>query len=312
MKIFGLTLIFCVLGLISRGQSGFDEFIKLFPELKWNDLPEDITKLHNDHLINYELANENMWSDSHTDLEKKTLNLSYSTPAPHVKIENNRFIKYRGGYHGLYGEGPREGDSLLFKNTIKPLARVHIGDDIVLLILHYRFLDLDKGILDSYEAFTFRMSDEKMISAINFYDEKCFSFIEKDRMVSCFVTMDFYKESGQGDDEGYEYESECKLVYRIEDDGYFRELSFQKAEEEGNLFYGKIIDSDGWSNVREKPNVKSKTLYRATNENFVYVEKIEYSNWYRILSYFSLENSKEINRGGFIHNSRVKKVDNMQ
>jgi hypothetical protein len=74
-----------------------------------------------------------------------------------------------------------------------------------------------------------------------------------------------------------------------------------------------ISDADGYTNVRENPDVSSSILFKILkNEPFFIVDELVSDNWYRIAFYKHLNKFGFIDRNyeneGFIHKSRVKIV----
>jgi hypothetical protein len=67
-----------------------------------------------------------------------------------------------------------------------------------------------------------------------------------------------------------------------------------------------INDSDGYTNVREKPDVKSSVLYKIyTNRPFYIITDVINDNWYKISLY---DINEKIHEDGYIHKSRVRIV----
>ncbi|CAL2055677.1 hypothetical protein T190820D02B_10198 [Tenacibaculum sp. 190524A05c] len=82
-----------------------------------------------------------------------------------------------------------------------------------------------------------------------------------------------------------------------------------------NIAYGQLAiikDVDGYTNVRELPNIDSKIIYKLTeSEVFIFElpEENKDSNWIPVFiskNKYSLGNSKSLNYlEGFIHKSRL-------
>lgn len=68
----------------------------------------------------------------------------------------------------------------------------------------------------------------------------------------------------------------------------------------------KIVDSDGYVNVRSKPDSRSKILYTIPSNKLMGIKMIENSQWAQIIKrpsdWFN-------NKSGYIHISRIKEVD---
>ena len=64
----------------------------------------------------------------------------------------------------------------------------------------------------------------------------------------------------------------------------------------------EIIDVDGYTNVREKPNSKAKILYTIKEKERFVIDGYSCGGWYRVI--FVNNNLQP----GWIHKSRVKKL----
>ncbi|PNK59492.1 SH3 domain-containing protein [Psychrobacter sp. FDAARGOS_221] len=70
--------------------------------------------------------------------------------------------------------------------------------------------------------------------------------------------------------------------------------------------FGKIVDADGYVNVRQAPSNSGKILGRITSGKFVYVYDDEtYDSW--LYGYPQFDPNNELN--GYIHHSRVRFID---
>lgn len=307
INILNRRFVLCLLllsnfSIMVKAQSEFRTFLESFTEYKWEELIGPSKYLEIKDTINFEYANRNMWHE-HSNIERETKSLSYATPAPHIRINGGEYAKYHHGFHGFYNKGIKTSDGFI-KSNLYTVARVSLSKNFVLLILKYEYYDPEEGYSSSIEAFTFRLNDEQMLSAINLTNTAQ-TFIEKDRTITSFEYYDVPTDDPEND-EGY-IRYRCKKVYKIDDDGYFNQIRFEESERDGYLYLGKINDTDGWSYVRETPDNNSAVLYKVLNDKFVYVEKLKNSSWCRILMYKeSNDNRKE---GGYIHSSRVNRLN---
>nr|WP_321450584.1 SH3 domain-containing protein [uncultured Carboxylicivirga sp.] len=297
------TIFLCNFNLSIIAQSEFRNFINSFKEYKWDELTGPSRYLNVKDTINYEYANRNMWGEHTAKYRQQTVNLSYPTKAPHIRNIEGKYAEYHNGFHGLYNNGIKTSDGFI-KSNLYSIGKIYITEDIVLLILKYEYYDPEEGHSSSIEAFTFRISDEQMISAINLTNTAR-TFIEKNETITSYEDY-YFPTDDPSIDEGY-VESKCKIIYRIDNDGYFNQIVFEESEKEGYLYLGKINDVDGWANVRETPDLNSAVLYKAINGKYVYVEKLKDSNWCRILMYKESRDNRKV--GGYIHESRVKKIE---
>lgn len=67
----------------------------------------------------------------------------------------------------------------------------------------------------------------------------------------------------------------------------------------------EIQDKDGFVNVREAPNKNAKIMYRIKEKEKFIIESEDCNGWYRVIM------CGENTDGGWIHNSRVKKLKTM-
>jgi len=304
MKIKTLFL-FALISSNLFAQSEFENFINLFPKHEWYELDSVIDLFRQKAIIidtiSPTLANKNMWGE-HNDIQRPTRYRTYTTPAPHIRVDSNQYLKYHGGIHGKYSSDSNH------DNLIAPLARVEFGDDIVMIVLFYKVFDPDLGTIDGYryfkEAYTFRRNDEQMLSAINLTGYPIDALIlEQDTTV---VSYEYYPDPE--DTDPVPNELVCKVVYKLDKDGYFHQISFETSQQEGNYFLGRVQDADGYTNVREAPNVKSEVLYQVPSGiSTVSVEKIPNTNWGKVvICVIKRDEAITYKQGGYIHLSRVK------
>lgn len=284
-------------------QITFRDFINLFPEYRWEEIPEDVRDLEKGIPIDIDKANEFMWG-KHASLSIKTVNYSYLRNAPHYMNNDGSFDK---GDEGMYDKTTICGDSISI-STIQPLGKINVSSDIRLLLLFYRYCDSEIGWVEFYEAYTYRLSDEQLLSSLcllnNKKNELCISFRQSNRLYNLYNTR-FNSKKTSGD----EYEEEktiYKISYKLRDDGYFQQIENIDAEKSGLVFWAKVNDNEGWANIREKPLIESPVLYKAINEHFILLEKLKNLNWYKVIYY---NNTKHEYHTGYIHSSRIVKIN---
>jgi hypothetical protein len=122
-----------------------------------------------------------------------------------------------------------------------------------------------------------------------------------------------------------------KYTFLLDSTGYFKTLKIQvyacdyipkaldnfSMEEVINFSAGEILkafinDPDGYTNVREKPDISSSVLFTINkDEPFYIITDIVNDNWYAIALYQTKDKSGKIEKSyekGYIHTSRVKIV----
>ena len=90
-----------------------------------------------------------------------------------------------------------------------------------------------------------------------------------------------------------------RYVYKIASDGFLTEISEEKNIPE--FTWKTVVDSDGYVNVRNNPNVKSEILYTIPGKTQVLCHQLKDSNWVEVIE---IKGSNRI--GGYVHNSRLK------
>ncbi|CAL2092043.1 SH3 domain-containing protein [Tenacibaculum sp. 190524A05c] len=63
---------------------------------------------------------------------------------------------------------------------------------------------------------------------------------------------------------------------------------------------GRINDPDGYTNVREKPSITSKVVFKILSKEYFYYEKTDNKNWYKLINMDG--------KSGYIHKSRVEHI----
>lgn len=274
-------------------------FVEMFPEYNFNDLPEDIRTLKKVKSADIDIANQFMWAD-HASIRKQTIGYSYLRKAPHYMLEDGSFDK---GVQGMFSRETKNRNGKIILSSLYPLAKIKIVENITMLLIYYRtWSPEDEDWLEFYEAYTYRLSDEKLLSAICLWTNKkfCISFKKKDNTFELFEEL-YYTTDGESESKS----SISKIIYKIRDDGYFQQVINTDIEQLGIGFWATINDKDGYSNVREKPQINSSILYTIKDEGIVFLEKTEFSNWYRVICH--VKDDKTEHHGGYIHESRIRK-----
>lgn len=74
--------------------------------------------------------------------------------------------------------------------------------------------------------------------------------------------------------------------------------------------YAKIVDKDGYCNLREMPNSKGKIIKILKSNNIVFISNLGNDNqeWSKVVFQDFFKNTKSKKIEGFVHNSRLKKI----
>lgn len=91
------------------------------------------------------------------------------------------------------------------------------------------------------------------------------------------------------------YNVNVKIEYQIQDDGILREVALSTI----GLY--EVVDKDGYVNVREKPDAKSKILYTIESGSIITSHTENGSKWEQVIS---IEGSDK--QGGYVHSSRLR------
>lgn len=73
--------------------------------------------------------------------------------------------------------------------------------------------------------------------------------------------------------------------------------------------FAKIIDKDGYVNLRSSANVKSKIIGQIKSSEIVFISDDENENWSQIRYEYKKGNVFSEEQSGYIHNSKLKKID---
>lgn len=296
-----LVLFFiCLCNISTLAQTEFEKFVNLFPKCEWKEIDlECLQREKTGNPINPELANTNMWG-KHSSIRKQLKYQSYTSPSPHIRVDRDNYLKYHNGFHGEFNSNQD------FKSTLIPLVRIEFNANIVLLVLYYKFYDIEfNGYSATYEAYLFRKKDEKMLSAINFkgVPNATDAFLEKDTSIITYQLFD-----DPSDDDPNPNKIVCKVIYKIDDDGYFHQILFEDSERNGSYYGGIVKDENGIVDVRKDPSINSVVLYHIPDGSYVYIDKLKDNLWGRI-TLCQIGNGKEIifKQGGYIPLSKIKK-----
>ncbi|WMJ75147.1 SH3 domain-containing protein [Cytophagaceae bacterium ABcell3] len=286
-------------------QESINQFIEIFPQYKWDDLPEMIYNLPLGDKLDIDKANEFMWDDKAVADRKKVTNYSWAVKGPHYITVDGSYAKSElGRFHKKSGFPDKP------YNNLFALGRVDINPEIVLLILYYDGFDWEAGYLKYFDIYSYNRKQGKFISATSISR----SVIDKDFTFTQYDTFYDFNEELQDMEEYF-----VEIKYSLNSEGYFQQTSIQKVQEISSIFRTKVNDTDGWVNVREKPNINSKVVFKVKDEKYLLVEDIDNKDWYRVievclcalkgdipLDVFNDGNKKLIMlTGGYIHKSRV-------
>jgi len=90
------------------------------------------------------------------------------------------------------------------------------------------------------------------------------------------------------------YSVNVQIDYQLMDDGVLKQIK------KLNIGQYEVVDQDGYVNVRERPDGKSKVLYTIESGSVVNASSESGSNWYKIIS---IEGDDK--KGGYVHSSRL-------
>lgn len=91
------------------------------------------------------------------------------------------------------------------------------------------------------------------------------------------------------------YGVNVKIDYQLQDDGILKEVAKSITGQY------EVVDNDGYVNVREKPDAKSKILYTIESGSVIISHSENGSKWEEVIS---IEDSDK--KGGYIHSSRLR------
>ena len=301
-------------------KTEFMQFLTRFPKKEWKDLESirlsNIKESHSQYdTIPILIANRNMWYDETYNHVKNKKDVGYKygpLPPPHYRTIDGRF--YNEGRIGIfsnargwyYNEQKQEWLPSDEYNQVYPLAQIDLYDDVVMLVVGYKYMGNNPTHEYCIDAYTYIKSTQQMRSAIvlseDYVDwrEYEIAMVKNDTSI-----VSFYFKYKEQEDDDYPILIKGELMVkklRINKDGYLTIMS------ESDVNYGMINDSDGYTNVREEPNTKSKIIDTIPSESLVYYKVLPNSQWYSMLYLMqTIEGQstlKEVH--GYIHKSRVK------
>lgn len=288
--------IICVLGLMFSvnlySKSEFDDFLNKFPAVTWTQLDSliqekwETKKMKN--LISLSEANRNIWYDDEVGISHVLRRKGDMLP-PYIRLNKKTYLTM--GYCGIFLTG-----------TVYPICKYYLSPNVVMLVVLYKFYDDEiSQIRCNIDAFTFDLKDEQMCSALCLYNYPhkgsdlspvYRAFLDNDHNITCLK----YTSSEDGPDELYVFK------YKLDVDGYIDGVDSYKSD----FVHAEIEDADGFVNLRESPNSKSKILTTISTGSFVVLEPIKNSNWYIVRDYPSKNVKNAIYRNGYIYRDRVK------
>lgn len=288
--------IISILGLMFSvnlySKSEFTNFLNRFPVVSWNQLDSLIqekweTKEMKD-FISLSEANRNIWYDDEAGVSHVLRRKGDMLP-PHIRL--NKKTYYTSGHCGIFLSG-----------KVSPICKYYLSTNVIMLVVLYKFYDDEiSQIRTNIDAFTFDLKDEQMCSALCLYNYPhkgsglspvYRAFLDNDHNITCLR----FSSSEEGPDELYVFK------YKLDVDGYIDGVDSYKSD----YVHAKIEDPDGYVNLRESPNTKSKVLTTIDSGSYVVLEPMKNSNWYILRDYPS-KNEKYIKyRNEYIYKDRVK------
>lgn len=297
--------------VVLNAQTEFENFISMFPDVTWTQLDSlvqlDWENIKVNNLMRSDYVNENMMSESHYEgNQQAAVNCYYTNICrpPFVKLSDGNFF-YTNDW-GKYDE-----DMFL-----SPIGKYKVNSNVVMLILLCKFVNLelvDYKYETHLEAYTFRLNDEQKLSALCIYlnpyraygavPTKCV-FFNPDSSITAFET---FFDTNRPVDGPEGYDTKIGINRYVFNDGYFK-ITYTDSDH-GDLKEGIVSDPDGYVNLREKPNTKSRVLTTVPSGTKVWVETIKNSNWC-ILRKYETKNGFCPIRFGFVYKNRIKFTGN--
>jgi hypothetical protein len=221
--------------------------------------------------INANKVNTYIYTDKYQGTNMPTWN--NKTVKPPVRMAwGGMYFKGDEGQYSNKADIKDENDSIItIYYHIYPLGRVHINDSICMVFLLYdgpaKEDPFEKNIY--YEAYTFNVLREKVLSSITLFRdaEIFFSYIREGHFIYIYIYEEY---EAIIDDDG---NTEMDIVYRtyqLRDDGYLQLINNDFLAENKKIVLFRVIDTDGYTNVREEPTTQSK--------NFIYNKKRTWRN----------------------------------
>lgn len=198
-----------------------------------------------------------------------------------IKGEDFRITKY--GYADC--EGMTVSDELFFEKTYA-LGQI---ENKKYKIFIARIESVRNTFIDLYVFDT----DGRIISFLDLYEDE--RYIKGDtRFVDSVFIKSKITNNGIIHYEENRYSVNVKIDYQLQDDGVLKEIK--------ELITGQyeVVDKDGYVNVRERPDGKSKVLYTIESGSIIKSRAENGSKWEEVID---IEGSDK--KGGYIHSSRL-------
>jgi hypothetical protein len=317
MKYTFLIICACLLHDRVDAQDTFGEFINSFPELAWNQIPEDVRNIKSSrNTMEPEKANTYIYSGKYRGEEKPVENNRTRKPPLRMAGDGSYFwADEEGRYSNQYSLNLNGRDTVIYYRMY-PLSRVRINDSICMIFLLYEGPGSDMGYGDNsygtnlyYEAYTFNTVRERVLSSITlFRDSKIFfSYIRQDRTVSIYQEYEYFKYYDESETDYDEISTIARRTYYLRDDGFFQLMNNEFLAEDRKIAEFTVIDDDGYTNVREQPTTASKVLYTIEEGYGGILEITDHPNWYQVIysSNGLARPGKDAHIRGWIHKSRI-------
>ncbi len=300
-------------------QQEFEKFLQRFSVCNWMDL-DSIRQLTPEDMIigdsiPIDVANRNMWYEgnkykpdcifNHVKNEKNTVNRPSwgELPPPLIRNIDGEYGSPHGGF-GLFSiqRGIKYDDKLNEwvpsdeYSKVYPLAQISLYKDIVAIIVLYKYMP-ESIFKYSIDLYTYTKSDQQMCSAMSIGGDCDISdvVINDDITIACKEWYDI-----DYNNDGSSLHINIDEKYHISEDGYITEIFLREP------FLGYVVDADGYVNVRESPDVKSKVLYTISSDSFVVCYPIEGTQWAEMWKYSDIKkDTVGIDVKGYIHLSRL-------
>lgn len=135
--------------------------------------------------------------------------------------------------------------------------------------------------------------DGVILSFVSLYEDEGFNSERKERIDTVYIRSKI-SNIGTVNYEENRYGVNVKIDYQLQDDGVLKEIK--------KLITGQyeVVDKDGYVNVRERPDGKSKVLYTIESGSVIKSRAENGSKWEEVIS---IEGSDK--KGGYIHSSRL-------
>ena len=184
-----------------------------------------------------------------------------------------------------YNDGTKEVDEEFYA---KKYALGYIENNKYnLFIVRYR--SVTNTIMDLY-VFD---KDGVILSFVSLYEDEGFNSERKERIDTVYIRSKI-SNNGIVNFEENRYGVNVKVDYQLMDDGVLKDIK--------KLITGQyeVVDKDGYVNVRERPDGKSKVLYTIESGSVVKASSESGSKWFKVIS---VEGNDK--KGGYIHSSRL-------